>query len=383
MQIERISHRRLPVIATFMIFFCALCTTGAFASSISFQGTGTNLISDTSLANTGWHLISYDNGNSLVSVADGSEITLKFNEDGSIGGSGGINLYFGSYTQTGNMVKFGTIGSTMMAGPEPLMDQESTFFLLIDSARAFHNAGSTLELSDATGRVLLMFEADNPGKTNNSGGKSPAMVLPGTKWQLLSYSLNNAVVSGTDVSTITLIFDDAGNLSGFGGVNRYFGSFNQEGNAIAIGPIGSTRMAGPEPLMTLETVYFVLLESATAVSVTGNSLNLADVSGNTLLIFEPQGTVSQSKYPVFPLHGSSHSVFPHITGGQSSPAITDRFHKAYNRSISTTGAQTGLLYTGIGIVTKPTVGTQQRPSLMPRLNDSITPPVSYPGGPLY
>ena len=383
MQIERISHRRLPVITAFMIFFCAVCTTGAFASPIIFQGAGTSLISDTSLANTGWHLVSYDDGNSLIPVADGSEITLNFNEDGSIGGSGGVNLYFGSYTQTGNLVRFGTIGCTMMAGPEPLMDQESTFFLLFDSVRSFHNTGNTLELSDATGRVLLAFEADNPGNVNNSGSKSPAIILPGTKWQLLSYSLNNAVVSGTDVSTITLLFDDAGNLSGFGGVNRYFGSFNLEGNAISLGPIGSTKMAGPEPLMALETVYFGLLESATSVSVSGNSLNLADVSGNILLTFEPQRTVSQSRYPVFPVQGSSHSVFPFIKGGQSSPVITDRFHKAYNRSISTTVAQTGLLYTGSGIVTKPTVGTQQRPSLMPRLDDSITPPVPYPGGPLY
>jgi heat shock protein HslJ len=383
MQIKRISYRRLTVIAAFMIFICAVCTTGSFASFITLQGFGTSRVSDNALANTEWHLVTYNNGNTQAPLETDSEITLKFNEDNSIGGSGGINLYFGSYTQTGDRITFGTIGCTEMAGPQPLMDQESTYFRLIDSVRSFRNAGDSLELSDATGRVLLVFKADNSGNTDSSTGKNPATALPGTGWQLSSYSYHEAVVSGTEVSTITLVFNDPGNLNGFGGVNSYFGSYNLNGNAISIGPIGSTKMAGPQPLMELETKYFNLLESATGVSITSNSLSLTDNNGKTLLTFVPENTKPEGRYTTFLPAGSSHHIAHQGTGGRNVTVITDRFHKTYNGNSLTTASPGRQLYPGNRIVTFPATGTKQRPSAMPRLNDSITAPVSYPGGPQY
>jgi heat shock protein HslJ len=383
MQIKRITYRRLPVIAAFMIFLCAVCTTGAFASFITIKGADTSQISDAPLTNTEWHLVSYDNENSPTPVETGSEITLIFNKDGSISGSGGINRYFGSYTQTGNMVTFGTLGCTEMAGPEPLMDQESTYFRLLDSVRSFHTSGSTLGLSDVTGRVLLTFSADNSVNTDNSTGKSPVTVLAGTEWQLSSYSYDNAVVSGTDVSTITLKFDDAGNLSGFGGVNSYFGSYNLGADTFSVGLLGSTKMAGPKPLMALETIYFNLLGSSAGVSITGNTLSLTDKSGNIVLTFKQKNTVTPGRYTAFIPPGASHSLSPPFTAGQSSTAFQDRLHKAYNRSSAASGYQTKLVHPGNGIITIPATGTKNKPSTMPRLNDSIIPPVPYPGGPLY
>jgi heat shock protein HslJ len=270
-----------------------------------------------------------------------------------------------------------------MAGPEPLMDQESTYFSLIDSVRSFSIAGNTLELADATGRVLLIFQADNSGNPDSSTGKSPATVLPGTSWQLSSYSYKEAVVSGTDVSTITLVFNDAGNLSGFSGVNSYFGSYNLDGNIISLGPIGSTKMAGPQALMELETIYFNLLGSATGVSITSNSLSLTDNSGNTLLSFVPENKKSEGRYTTFLPAGSSHHIVPQVTGGRNVTVITDRFHKTYTGSSIITVSPARLVHPGNGIVTFPETGTKQRPSAMPRLNDSIIAPVSYPGGPQY
>jgi heat shock protein HslJ len=383
MQIKRIPYRRLTVITIVIIFICAMCTAGAFAAFISLQGFGSSLISDNTLANTGWHLVTYDNGNTHVPIIDDSEITLKFYNDSSIGGSGGINLYFGSYTQTGDGIIFGTIGSTMMAGPQALMDQESTYFRIIDSVRSLRITGNTLELSDATGHVLLIFQADETGNTDNSNGKSPATIVPGTGWQLSSYSYKEAVVSGTDASAITLVFNDAGNLSGFGGINSYFGGYKLVGTTISIGPIGSTKMAGPQALMELETLYFNLLESATGVTITSNSLVMTDNSGNTLLTFVPVYTKSEGRYTIFSPAGSSHNLFPQSTGVRNVTVIADRFHKTYSGSSLTTGSQGMLVHPGNKTVTFPATWTKQRPSAMPRLNDSINAPVSYPGGPQY
>ena len=52
---------------------------------------------------------------------------LTFDEDGRVSGSGTINRVFGPYQLDGESLELGTLGSTMMAGPEELMDQESRF----------------------------------------------------------------------------------------------------------------------------------------------------------------------------------------------------------------------------------------------------------------
>jgi heat shock protein HslJ len=382
MKIEWIVYRKSPVIAALIIIACVVCTGGAFASFITPPVTETGRISDYSLTTTGWNLISYENGNSMIPLINGSEITLKFNNDGSITGSGGINHLFGSYTRSGTMITFGAIGSTEMAGPEPMMEQESTYFRLLDSVRSFQITGDILELSDVTGHTILTYKADNSGNTGSSNGKNPAAVLPGTEWQLSSYSHDNTLVSGSDVSTITLRFDDAVNLTGFGGVNRYFGDYTIDGSTIFIGPLGSTKMAGPEHLMNLETAYFSLLSSAAGIKVTGNSLVLTDANDTILLTFVPNIRAPQDRLSGFlPSRLSQPSLLP-VSVGQSSIANKERFYKTGNWNSSTSGPLIKPGPYGKGPLTIPTPGIYQKPSKMPRLNDSIIPPVTYPGGPL-
>ncbi|MEI7434154.1 MAG: META domain-containing protein [Methanomicrobiales archaeon] len=382
MQIKMTSYRILPVIAATIIIMCVVCTGGAFAAFITIPGAETGQVADSTLANTGWQLVSYTSGNAQVPVATGSKITLKFNGDGSIGGSGGINLYFGSYTQNGNSITFGPLGCTEMAGPEPLMDQESRYFSLLDSTRTSHATESTLELSDASDRIVLVFRSDNSGSSNGPAVKNPATVLPGTEWQLSSYSDGTTVVSGQDIRTITMKFNDAGNLSGFGGVNSYFGSYTLDGEAISIGPLASTKMAGPEPLMTLESTYLNLLNSVTGVTIAGDSLSLADNEGNIVVTFEPKTTAQQGRYTAFIPTGTSHSFVPPATGGQFLTTIKDRFSKTGSWIGSTGRVPVKWAQQGKGTVTVPVTGKNQRPLTMPRINDSVIAPVTYPGGPL-
>ncbi len=383
MQIEKKVYQRSLAIAAFLFVTCVICTGGAFASFISVPGVGIAQVTDSSLTNTDWQLVSYDSGYSQVPVAAGSKVTLKFNNDGRIGGSGGINLYFGSYAQDGTTVTFGPIGCTEMAGPELLMDQESTYFRLLDSARSFHIAGSTLELSDAAGHTVLKFKSDTTGSTNGQAGKDPATVLPGTEWQLSSYSDGNAVVSGTDIRTITLKFDNKGDIVGFSGVNRYFGGCNLDGNAISVGPLASTKMAGPTTLMELETVYLNLLGSVTGVSIAGDSLSLADKDGTVVLVFVQKNGPSQGRFSAFFPPSSSHAVFFPGIGRPPTTTSIDWFQNTHNLSSSTGRFPWSLVQPGRGTITNITTGNHQRPIFMPRYNDSITPPIAYPGGPLY
>lgn len=78
------------------------------------------------------------------------ELTIKFsadkNADGtySFSGKSAVNQYFGSYEVTSfegsinvGTIKLGPIGSTKMAGPQPLMDCEMRFFTLLEQSSDF------------------------------------------------------------------------------------------------------------------------------------------------------------------------------------------------------------------------------------------------------
>jgi heat shock protein HslJ len=57
-------------------------------------------------------------------------------------------------------------------------------------------------------------------------------------------------------------FGGEGKLEGHGGCNRFFGSYEFAVERIAIGPLGATRMACPEPVMEREVRFLQALDDA-------------------------------------------------------------------------------------------------------------------------
>ncbi len=87
-----------------------------------------------------------------------------------------------------------------------------------------------------------------------------------------------------DGSRITAKFTD-GRLGGHAGINQYFGNYKVSGRDLTISDIGSTKMAGPGPLMMQEQEYFWTLESARTHQVTGAELAVFDADGKVILAF--------------------------------------------------------------------------------------------------
>jgi heat shock protein HslJ len=107
--------------------------------------------------------------------------------------------------------------------------------------------------------------------------------LDGTSWRLTEWTLSS--LRPADF-TITARFAD-GRLSGGSGVNTYSGPYRAgPGNAITIGSLASTEMAGPEPAMRAERAYMTLLGQAGAYKAVAGRLTLYDRAGNESLIFE-------------------------------------------------------------------------------------------------
>lgn len=87
--------------------------------------------------------------------------------------------------------------------------------------------------------------------------------------------------------TPTLQFSDDGGLSGFAGVNRISGSLDTEKlitGKWSIGPMVSTKMAGPPELMALEQRILSALESADAIVHTGGSVVLTSKGKESLAL---------------------------------------------------------------------------------------------------
>jgi heat shock protein HslJ len=65
-------------------------------------------------------------------VLDDALITLEFDGAGNAFGSGGCNRFHGPYTLDGSSLRFGVMGSTMMACEPGAMEQERTFLDALD-----------------------------------------------------------------------------------------------------------------------------------------------------------------------------------------------------------------------------------------------------------
>jgi|GEM_PF-2897993 len=92
--------------------------------------------------------------------------------------------------------------------------------------------------------------------------------LVGTQWELESID-GESVLDGTSV---TLSFGEDARASGSGGCNSYGGSYSINDTSISFGQMISTMMACEEGIMTQEMAYFQALESASGISLEGDTL---------------------------------------------------------------------------------------------------------------
>ena len=108
-----------------------------------------------------WTLQSFGTMGSEEGLVPDTEITIEFSADGRIHGSGGCNRYFSSYEfGADGSFKIKPIGSTQMACPEEIMDQEMNYFKALQGVSAFKLKSQVLQLFyDTADRVLNFNES--------------------------------------------------------------------------------------------------------------------------------------------------------------------------------------------------------------------------------
>lgn len=193
-------------------------------------------------------------------------------QDGSVTGTDGCNQYSAGYQVNGNNISIQPGISTLMACPEPIMDQAQTYMSTLANASSFKITGDTLEILNEKGKTVLTYQA---GDTS----------LTGTSWTATSYNNGKeAVVSVLAGSEITAEFGEDGTLSGSAGCNRYTASYSVDGDSIQVSPPASTRMmcASPEGVMEQEAAYLAAIPQAARYELRADSLTLRDGNGSTL-----------------------------------------------------------------------------------------------------
>ncbi len=112
--------------------------------------------------------------------------------------------------------------------------------------------------------------------------------LENTPWILRSFAQQKELNSLLDIYQVTAFFNpEDGTLSGVAGCNQYFTSYTLDGDQLTLNtPVASTRMMCPEPQMALERAYLAALENIASYEMTCNAMEILDLKGNPLLVFQ-------------------------------------------------------------------------------------------------
>ncbi len=130
----------------------------------------------------------------------------------------------------------------------------------VDGKRSFQSGSSVKVIANNR------FKAD---LTLTAVPQEPLFKLNDVSWQL--WSLEGRSIEAQQRPT--LVFQADGSIAGYGGVNRFGGTYKQ-GHGIQIDPGAMTLMAGPEPQMRLEADLVRLLPLVNRFTIEEGQLHL-------------------------------------------------------------------------------------------------------------
>jgi heat shock protein HslJ len=114
---------------------------------------------------------------------------------------------------------------------------------------------------------------------------SSGSVLEGNRWMLSSYGEANNLKSVLTDTEITVTFDKGkGEVSGSGGCNTYFASYEIDGNSLSISNLAWTERAclSPAGVMEQEQEFLSLLGEAESFQADDTSLTITCSDGERL-----------------------------------------------------------------------------------------------------
>ncbi|MFO7662972.1 MAG: META domain-containing protein [Chloroflexota bacterium] len=258
------------------------------------------------LAGTSWQLSSL---NGRLPLAD-TTVTLEFGTDGTVAGSDGCNRFTTGYTQDGAALTITQpAASTMMACPDPVMNQAAAYMTALASVTGFTATDNQLSLL-AGDQVVATFVPATAEAAPETGAD-----LASTGWVLSA--LNGELPIAGTASTIE--FGADGTLSGTDGCNNFNTTFTQDGNNLTINPAGaSTMMACPEEVMAQADAFNSALTGTDSFTMDEDSLSLLS-DGQVVATFAAQSSdLADTAWEVVSYNNGREAVVGLIEGTEIS-----------------------------------------------------------------
>jgi putative lipoprotein len=127
------------------------------------------------------------------------------------------------------------------------------------------------------GIALVMLQGREMARQNLPGGGAG---ISGLQWR--------PVVLGAerlpDDSGMHVLFAVDGSIKGSGGCNNFFGALEMTDEGLRVGPLGSTRMACPQPVMEREVAFMQALQATSRFEIGNRRLQL--LADNNQLLAE-------------------------------------------------------------------------------------------------
>jgi heat shock protein HslJ len=155
-----------------------------------------------------------------------------------------------------------------------------------------------------------------PAQTPPATVSTPSGIV-GATWELGSQSFD---LPGLDQHRPTLLLSE-GTASGFGGCNRFTGSYTLAPPALSFGGIAQTQMACGPVESAIERAYLDRLAKVAKYEATTPGLVLQDSSGATLLVFSPANTSLVGSWTVTGYLTSSGSAFTSVNPAGQPTAV--------------------------------------------------------------
>jgi heat shock protein HslJ len=216
-----------------------------------------------------------DRADSSLTVDDDNPVTLSVVDD-VVSGTAPCNAYRGDFSLGGDdSVEITNLALTLRDCGDPTMEAETEFIAAleaVDSADVDEDDNERLVLNgDDVRLVFRSYDADE---------------LLTSTWTIVNVATGDTIASVLDGTEPTLTFTDDGDVAMETGCNTATSTWELDGHALSIDPVGITQMScdSPEGVMDQEAALVAALEAADRIEIAPGTLTILDEDGSIMLV---------------------------------------------------------------------------------------------------
>ncbi|MFC3891740.1 META domain-containing protein [Lentzea rhizosphaerae] len=198
-------------------------------------------------------------------LVEGTNIELRFTDDGRLLASAGCNQMQGPVSLDGGKIAVPDLGMTAMGCPSPeLHTQDEWLSKLLRASPSWRMDGTNLVVTGSNAEIVL-------------GPEAPATLEGGT-WKLASLIQADSVSSTPAGVEATIKFEN-GKLDAKTGCNDAFGTYKVDGSTITF-ELGHTEKSCEPDKMAVEKVVLETLKGQVTYKIDRNNLTLTTTKGD-------------------------------------------------------------------------------------------------------